>query len=81
MEGVTDMMAWLGHVPGRCRGGVYGHTDPTSTNLFFSVIRKADVPDFAVVSRVRVSLSVAEMEAAVSVTETAPSALRSPLYP
>ena len=27
MEGVTGMMAWLGHVPGRCRGGVYGHAD------------------------------------------------------
>ena len=27
MEGVTGMMTWLGHVPGRCRGGVYGHAD------------------------------------------------------
>ena len=27
MEGVTGMMAWLGHVPGSCRGGVYGHAD------------------------------------------------------
>ena len=27
MEGVTGMMAWLGHVPGRCRRGVYGHAD------------------------------------------------------
>ena len=25
MEGVTGMMAWLGHVPGSCLGGVYGH--------------------------------------------------------
>ena len=27
MEGVTGMMAWLGHVPGSCLGGVYGHAD------------------------------------------------------
>ena len=27
MEGVTGTMAWLGHVPARCRRGVYGHAD------------------------------------------------------
>ena len=27
MEGVTGTMAWLGHVPARRRGGVYGHAD------------------------------------------------------
>ena len=27
MDGVTGMLAWLGHVPGRCRGRVYGHAD------------------------------------------------------
>ena len=27
MKGVTGMMARLGHVPGRQRGGLYGHGD------------------------------------------------------
>ena len=27
MEGVTGTMAWLDHVPARCRRGVYGHAD------------------------------------------------------
>ena len=27
MKGVTGMMAWLGHVPGKQRCGLYGHGD------------------------------------------------------
>ena len=28
MEGVTEMVVWLGHVPGRCRGGVHQRQPP-----------------------------------------------------
>ena len=27
MESMTGTMSWLGHVPGRQRGGLYGHGD------------------------------------------------------
>ena len=43
MEGVTGMMAWLGHVPGRCRGGVYGHADIDKPFCFFRIVSVAEM--------------------------------------
>ena len=40
MEGVTGMMAWLGHVPGSCLGGVYGHADIDKPFFSYRTLRK-----------------------------------------
>ena len=51
MDGVTGMLAWLGHVPGRCRGRVYGHVDIDKP--FFRIVYVAEME----VARARVQLA------------------------